>query len=170
MTTGAISQAFQRPNPIYWADLIVAGRASLVPPPPASQLTLAAIRRAISTAYYAAFHALTASNADALIGPAHGPLTVDAWIRVYRGLGHNNAKYQLQNNRSNLPADAKIFADLFRDLQNERHNADYNPLAIFTIQAANTWLDKAEAAITDFLQLSRSERSAIAILTLTRTR
>ena len=70
---------------------------------------------------------------------------------------------------SSQPA-PQIFADLFCDLQNERHNAGYNPQASFTAQTAATWLNKAEAAITGFLQTSRSERAAIAILTLVRTR
>ncbi len=148
----------------------MAGKRMLVSQPPVRQPTSADIRRAISTAYYAAFHALTTSNADALIGPAHDPLAIDTWIRIYRGLSHKYAKAQLQNNRSSLPVDAQIFADLFRDLQNERHNADYNPLAVFTIQTATTWLNKAEVAITDFLQLGRNDRAAIAIFTLTRTR
>ena len=43
-------------------------------------------------------------------------------------------------------------------------------LATFTIQAATSWLDTAEAAITGFLQTSQSERVAVAILTLTRSR
>ncbi|MYC37857.1 MAG: hypothetical protein F4X66_13240 [Chloroflexi bacterium] len=170
MTTGATQPAFQPPAPINWAELIAVGRGTLIPQPPAAQPTTGAIRRAISTAYYAAFHALAASNADALIGPAHDQLTAEAWFRIYRGLDHNHAKSQLQQNRAYLPADAQVFADLFRDLQNERHNADYNPRASPTARTAATWLNKAEAAIVDFLQVSRSERAAIAILTLTRTR
>ena len=74
MTTSA-QPAFQSPEPISWTELIAAGRATLIPLPPATQPTQAAIRRAISTAYYAAFHALTTSNADALIGPVHDQLT-----------------------------------------------------------------------------------------------
>ena len=157
-------------TPIDWVDLIAAGRAMVIPQPPATQPTPAAIRRAISTAYYASFHALTASNADVLIGPVQNQLTADAWIRIYRGLNHNHVKTQLRQNRSNFSADSKIFADLFWDLQNERHNADYNPRATFTAQTATTWLNKTEAAITDFLQTSRSERVSIAILTLIRSR
>ena len=138
MTTGATQQAFQHPTPINWTDLIAAGRATLIPQPPAIQPAPGAVRRAISTAYYAAFHALTASNANVLIGPAHDQLTANAWMRTYRGLNHNHAKAQLQYNRDSLSGDAQIFADLFRDLQNERHNADYNPQAIFTVQTATT--------------------------------
>ena len=85
MTTSA-QPVFQFPEPISWTDLIAAGRATLIPQPPATQPTQAAIRRAISAAYYAAFHALTTSNADALIGPVHDQLTADLWIRTYRSL------------------------------------------------------------------------------------
>ena len=166
MTTSGV----QPPEPINWTELIAVGRAALVPQPPATQPAPAAIRRAISTAYYAIFHALAANNADVLIGPAHNQLTTDAWIRIYRGLNHNHARSQLQQNRANLSASVQTFSDLFRDLQNERHNADYNPEATFTIQAATTWLNEVETTITDFLQTSRNERAAIAILTLIRSR
>ena len=157
-------------TPVSWTELIDAGRATLVPQPPATQPGPAVIRRAISTAYYAAFHALTASNADALIGTANDPLTAAAWIRIYRGLNHNYARSQLQQNLAGLSPDARTFADLFCDLQDERHSADYNPQATFTTQKAATWLNQAEAAISDFLSTSRSERAAIAILTLVRPR
>ena len=95
MTTSA-QPAFQSPEPISWTDLIAAGRATLIPQPAATQPTQAAIRRAISTAYYAAFHALTTSNADALIGPVHDQLTADAWTQIYRSLNHGQAKSQLE--------------------------------------------------------------------------
>ena len=160
------TSASQPLAPINWTDLIAVGRATLISQPPATQPSPAAIRRAISAAYYA----LTDNNADVLIGPAGNQLTAEAWIRIYRGLNHNHAKSQLQQNRTKLSADAQAFADLFCDLQNERHNADNNPRATFTAQTATTWLSKAEAAITDFLQTSRSERAPIAILALIRTR
>ena len=173
MTT-SVQPAFQPPEPISWTDLIAAGRASLIPQPAATQPTQAAIRRAISTAYYSAFHALTTSNADALIGPAHDQLTADSWIRIYRSLNHGQAKSQLgpevKRNQPRVSADTLNFADIFCKLQDERHSADYNPRATFTIQAATSWLDRVEAAITDFLMTSQSERAAVAVLTLTRSR
>ena len=55
MTTSA-QPAFQPPEPTSWTDLIAAGRASLIPQPAATRPTQAAIRRAISTAYYEVFH------------------------------------------------------------------------------------------------------------------
>ena len=170
MTAGVAQPPFQSPMPISWSELIAAGRANLVPQPPATQPAPAAIRRAISTAYYAAFHALTASNADVLAGSVYDPLTANAWIRIYRGLNHNQARAQLQQNRASFSANVQVFADLLRDLQNERHNADYNPQATFTAQTAATWLNKADIVIPNFLQASQSERAAVAIFTLVRTR
>ena len=170
MTTAAPRPPFQPPTPINWRELIAVGQANLAPQPPANRPAPESIRRAISAAYYAAFHALTASNADALVGTAIDQLTADAWIRIYRGLSHNQARSQLQQNRASFSPSVQIFADLFRDLQNERHNADYNPRPTFTAQTAATWLNKAEAAITDYLQVPQPERAAVAILTLVRTR
>ena len=63
MTTSA-QPAFQPPGPISWTDLIAAGRASLIPQPAATQPTQAAIRRAISTAYYPVFHLCSLSRPD----------------------------------------------------------------------------------------------------------
>ncbi len=170
MTTGVAQPPFQPPTPISWSELIAAGRVNLVPRPPTTQPAPAAIRRAISTAYYAVFHALAASNADVLAGPVYDSLTAEAWVRIYRGLNHNQARSQLQQNRSRFSANVQVFADLLRDLQNERHNADYNPLKIFTAQTAATWLNKADIVIANFLQASLSERVAVAIFTLVRTR
>ena len=116
------------------------------------------------------FHALAASNADALIGPAHDELTSRAWIRIYRGLNHSYAKSQFQQNRAILSPDAQTFANLLCRIQDERHNADYNPEETFTAQETASLLNNAEAAITNFLQTAPSERAAIAILTLVRTR
>ena len=93
MTTGA-AQPPQPPEPISWTDLIAAGRRALTPEPPATHPTQAAVRRAVSDAYYAAFHALAASNADTLIGVAQDQLTTGAWVRVYRGLDHGRARAQ----------------------------------------------------------------------------
>ena len=162
--------AAQPPEPIDWRDLIATGRVTLIPQQPGTQPGTAALRRAVSTAYYAMFHALAASNADALMGTPNDELTTDARVQIYRGLNRNQARAQLQQNQARISANAQAFAKVFSELQGERHNADYNPLAPFNARAATSWLNKAETAITDFLQTSESEGAAIAILTLIRTR
>ena len=157
-------------TPVSWTQLIGAGRSSLIPQPPDTQPSQAAIRRAISTAYYAAFHFLTASNADTLAGSGAGQLSTAAWTRVYRGLDHGYARAQLLQNRSLLSTHSRIFADIFCQLQDERVQADYNPGVRFTAESARVWLDKVEAAANDLLQTTQEERAAMAILTLIRTR
>ena len=157
-------------SPVSWAELIATGRAALVPQPPDIQPSQAAIRRAISTAYYAAFHALTASNADILAGTGTGQLPTEAWMRAYRGLNHGYARAQLLQNRIFFSTNSRIFADIFCQLQDERVQADYNPGVSFTPESARIWLDKVEAAASDLLQTTQEERAAMAILTLVRPR
>lgn len=165
-------------SPLDWTDLVAAGRATLVPQPPDTQPSQAAIRRAISTAYYAAFHALAGSNAEVLAsatrgptpGGTGGPLQEAVWMRAYRGLNHGYARAQLLQHRTLLPTDTRLFADIFCKLQDERTQADYNPAATFTLELAQTWLDNVETAAADFLQAPPEERAAVAVLTLIRAR
>jgi hypothetical protein len=90
------------------------------------------VKRATSATYYAAFHFLAAVCADTLIGRKHR--NSDAWLRVYRSLDHSKAKQEfrryLQILRDETLIDAKVlfeFALLFVELQDLRHQADYDP-------------------------------------------
>ena len=154
-----------------WSGAIIAtGRGALLLQPPAIQPSQAAIRRAISTGYYAAFHALTASNADVRASTGTGRLPTKAWMRVYRGLNHGYARAQLLQNRSFFSTNGRISAHIFRQLQDERLQADYNPGVSFTPESARIWLDKVAAAASDLLQTTQEERAAMAVLTLVRPR
>ncbi|MYC32883.1 MAG: hypothetical protein F4X64_06865 [Chloroflexi bacterium] len=46
------------------------------------------LRRAISSVYYALFHAIAQSNADTLVGDAPLVRDPDAWRQAYRALDH----------------------------------------------------------------------------------
>ena len=158
------------PNAINWYNLINAGRSLLNPQRDGNPPTDEHIRRAISSAYYALFHALAASNADVLIGPPQDRKTAEAWTRVYRSLNHGPAKQVLRRHRQEFSLGSQIFADTFSDLQNQRHSADYDPNAVFTVNQPTIWLAEAEVAIIDYLQVDRSELAYIAALTLIRGR
>ena len=158
------------PTAIDWENLISAGRDLLPPRTNGAPPTGEHIRRAISNAYYAMFHALAHSNADALVGAPRDAVTAATWLRVYRGLDHGTARRELQRHRRELSPEARAFADAFQDLQNRRHSADYNPGATFTVQQASVWLTEAQAAISDYLQTDRSERAYVAAVTLIRPR
>ena len=164
------ASAHLTPNAIGWENLINTGRDLLNPQRTGQPPTDEHIRRAISSAYYALFHALAASNADALIGAPQDRITAAAWSRVYRGLDHGTARRELQRHRQEFSAGAEIFADTFQDLQNRRHSADYNHNAVFTINQPTIWLAEAEVAVIDYLQVDRNERAYIAAVTLIRPR
>ena len=157
-------------NAIDWQHLINAGHDLLNPHWTGTQPTDEHIRRAISNAYYALFHALAASNAETLVGTPYGTVTTAAWSRVYRGLDHGLARRELQRHRHEFSAECQKFVDTFGDLQNLRHSADYDHNAVFTAQEGSVALAEAEAAINDYIQADRNERTYIATVTLIRPR
>ena len=124
MTTGSQSSPVQVHMPLDWQDLIDSARRSLTPP---SAATRAAAHRAISTAYYAAYHALCKSNAEMIVGQPANQLSVDAWMRVYRGSSHRQATGNLERYRISLSPDGEAFAVTLGGLYNARIRADYNP-------------------------------------------
>ena len=151
-------------EPIDWRNLIQAGEDALKPQRDSGP-TNEHIRRAVSNAYYAMFHALAASNAEVLIGSPHDDLTAAAWIRVYRGVDHNRAKREFENHKDELSVEGENFGSVFTALQKRRHSADYDPDATFNIQDTSLWLAIATYACEEYLKAEWSERSCIAALT-----
>jgi len=153
-----------------WQELLSASRALILPAFSGAQPSQESLRRAISTAYYAMFHALAASNADCIIGPPRNAITEHAWRRVYRGLEHRAARTLLRNDQSLFSAQTRHFANIFGQLQDVRHIADYDPGQMFTRAQADAWISRAEAAITDFMRIGIEERTAVAVQSLIRHR
>ena len=110
------------------------------------------LRRAVSTAYYAVFHCLAATVADALMGKGRS----DAWHQTYRALEHGSARRACKNKEAlaGFPSGIQSFAETFSDLQRARHQADYaldgrydklDVLAdIEAAEAAIGWLEAAD--------------------------
>ncbi len=149
-----------------WQDLIATSRLLTAVPHPDTQPLQDSLRRAVSTAYYAMFHALASSNADCLVGTPHDPLTEHVWFRIYRGLNHSAAKRNLLQNRSLFSLQVQQFADVFAQLQDQRHRSDYDPNTTFTLIQTLDWINLAEAAIESFMQTSADERKMVAIQSL----
>lgn len=84
-------------------------------------------RRAVSTAYYAAFHALMRTCADALL-PDQGRDTAE-YERVYRALDHGSMKNAFQATGSPLRQSKHLsrIGELIVPLQSARMQADYAP-------------------------------------------
>ena len=166
MTTPGSSSSI----PINWRNLIQAGRDLLDPQSAGNVPSDEHVRRAISNAYYAMFHALAERNAAVLVGPPIDPTAAAAWSRIYRGMDHGTARRELQRHRQEFSPPARHFADRFKVMLEFRHSADYDHAAGFTAQEANIYINQTEAAILNFLQVPGSEQAYIATLTLIRPR
>ena len=119
--------------------------------PPPSQ---ADMRRAISTAYYALFHTLAASNAELIAGQPQSNISSYAWERVYRRLDHGRAQSNLRAALNLLSQSGANFARTFIELQRRRQEADYNPSTQVVHSDAINIIAQAQTAIRDFAQLT----------------
>jgi len=128
------------------------------------------LRRAVSTAYYALFDRLARECADALVGTGQARGTT-TWVQVYRALEHGFAKNGcIQARNLALPTTITAFADAFVALQEQRHRADYDPVARFSRVDAIDLIDRAETALHELRSATRAERRDFAVLILLRRR
>ena len=86
MTTGQL----QQPSPLDPTALIDSADHAVNNAPPIGP-SREAIHRAISTTYYAVFHAISAVNADARHGVPTNRSTAQAWTNTYRQMRHGFA-------------------------------------------------------------------------------
>ena len=149
-----------------WQDLIATSRLLTATLHPNTQPLQDSLRRAVSTAYYAMFHALASSNADCLVDTPHDPLTEHAWSRAYRGLNHSTARRNLLQDSGLFSPQIRRFADAFSQLQEQRHLADYDQSRIFSLDETIGWINFAEAAIEGFMQTDADERKMGAVQSL----
>lgn len=132
----------------------------------------ARLRRGISAVYYALFHALSYSNADALVGSSPDIRQSAEWARTYRALDHRFAKdrFNATTAMGEIPNKMQDFGNTFVALQNQRHDADYNPHAVFQRSETVRTIDRAEAAIDDLVTTDLRARRAPATYVLFRPR
>ena len=130
------------------------------------------LRRAVSTAYYAVFHALCRSNAETLIGTTTTAQSTDPWVHAYRALDHGSAKELLGKYRlkSNIHTDIRAFATAFANFQEQRHDADYDPRKVFTRPEVARLIDRMETAVSAFWNAPPSDHRELAAYLLLSTR
>jgi hypothetical protein len=128
------------------------------------------LKRAVSTAYYALFEALARECADSLVGTGRARGT-STWGQVYRALEHGFAKNACSQAKNlSLPASIVASADTFTALQEQRHQADYDPTARFSRADVIDLINSAETAIRSLRSATRVERRDFAVLVLLRRR
>ena len=155
-----------------WRNLIDAAReqAGQTQNQPPGRPRQEPLKRAVSAAYYAMFHALCRSNADTLVGADNDPLARVAWTRIYRALDHRQAKDRLRRAQRDMPTQAGRFAITFGTVQEQRHAADYNPHSRFSRDEVVNLLDAAEEATQEYMRVPRNARRAVAALVLLQER
>lgn len=128
------------------------------------------LRRAVSDCYYALFHALALHTADTLVGASKR--NSEAWRRIYRGLGHGHAKGQFNDPKVKAidPRIARI-GSAFVQLQQARHQADYDPLPqLHRRSDVVPLIAMAEAAFVDLDSLDLDLSRELAAILLIQTR
>ena len=124
------------------------------------------LKRGVSNAYYAMFHALAKECADAVAGSGAN-CRPDAWLKAYRSLSHSVAKTSSeQAKKLNFPNDFVLFAEFFAVMQQHRHDADYNPHVNYAHADVVTMIDDVEIAIARLRGASRLEQRAFVVLVL----
>lgn len=134
------------------------------------------LRRAVSNAYYALFHAVCTAAADQFVGQAKqaDPL----YGLVYRSIEHRPlrqlcedigkptlpARYQPYLSGRALGLGIELFSLVVVELQAKRHAADYDPMVRFTVHDARTAIRMARRALTVFEIPKRGRRMFLMLL------
>ena len=124
------------------------------------------LKRAMSTAYYAMFHALCRNCADSLVGPEGTPdRSRRAWNQAYRAVEHGETKSRCRDKgvMDAFPQSIRYFARHFVRVQELRHEADYDPAISFTPQEVIRVIDETEAMIDKLMNSELRDRKAFAV-------
>jgi uncharacterized protein (UPF0332 family) len=125
----------------------------------------AAKRRAVSTAYYAAFHALMRVCADALL-PDQRRETAE-YERVYRALDHGSMKNAFKTGESPLQKNKHLgrIGELIVPLQSARMQADYAPpkADFYEADEARDFVAQARKIVSGLDALSAEAKLTLAV-------
>ncbi|MGE0626990.1 MAG: hypothetical protein AB7O43_04140 [Hyphomicrobiaceae bacterium] len=122
----------------------------------------AKLRRACSTTYYALFHTLCSTCANTMI---KNKTTRRAWVQAYRCINHGTAKHKcLKKTMMNqFPNDIQDFANMFVQMQEKRHRADYDPTGLYYKSAVEADIEAVETVIDAFLKCDKRHQRAFVI-------
>jgi uncharacterized protein (UPF0332 family) len=130
------------------------------------------LRRAASTTYYALFHCIARCCADLMIGTGGADRSPEAWNQVYRSLDHTAAKKACQNQQKIglFPTAIQDFANMFTNMQEKRHLADYSPTETFYRSAVKQDILDATDVMRRFKAAPIKDRRAFAAFVLFKQR
>jgi hypothetical protein len=138
--------------------LVLAGHLARLEPGRPKQVSL---RRAVSTAYYAVFHALAALCAEELVGWSR---PWEHFAPIYRSLEHAAAKKLFHRNGATYGREGAVIGNTFILLQERRHTADYDPLPFpFGRSETLELIEQARQAIQTIRALPSERRMLLAV-------
>lgn len=131
-----------------------------------------ALRRAVSTVYYALFHTLSKTGADLLVGKTKSFRSEPAWGQVYRGLEHGLARKACEKEATmkKFPQSIRKFGGVFVEMQKARNKADYNPHSKFSKSVVENQIARAQEAIKGFGKIDLKDQKAFCVHVLFRMR
>ena len=130
----------------------------------------ASMRRAVSTAYYAVFHALCYVCADGLVCWSAKPELLEP---IYRSVDHGTARRILTGEAARRISPALLrLGDVFANLQKQRHGADYLPPRIVLNGRGETLalIAQAREAVELIETLDSDARRTLAVLLIAKPR
>ena len=132
----------------------------------------AQLARAVSTAYYALFHALANCCADSLAGASPASGSRRAWRQTYTSLEHRLTRNRCENRDviRRFPEDIQLFAESFAFLQRQREVADYEPNAVHSRYLVANLVYEARQAVRRLENADARDRRAFALYVLLRLR
>lgn len=131
----------------------------------------ASLRRAISTAYYAIFHLLIFESTKTIVpDKATGYLAARAFNHgemkeVSRAFG-KGVPPKLGTILGVVSPDLRRIADAFVNLQEGRHQADYDTAKRFTRAEATTFVQQAQFIFTTFKTIRKTREARVYLLAL----
>jgi hypothetical protein len=163
-------------------DHLLEQAEKLIGPPPAGPPRQVDLRRAISSAYYAVFHAVLKAAADLYVGATNR--TDYRYVLVYRSVDHRDlrdlcAKMKESNFSAKLAQyippsgfdeETRTFSKLLLELQGKRLDADYNPAIRLRTADARLAITIARDAISRLGNADPSSREAFLTLLLFKVR
>ena len=148
-----------------WRDLIAIAQALArgAVQPRIGRPRQAELRRALSTIYYAAFHAFASNNANTLIGTGPQARNDPSWELTYRAMDHRTARSRCEHqSMSRFPLEIRQIGTLFARLQARRNRADYAPQTQYRRSEVLQLATETESAIEAFEATNPSQRRSFA--------
>ena len=125
----------------------------------------AGLTLAVDCCYFAMYHALCRSNAQALVGRSRR-LNPKDWLRVYMGMDEDTIADRFRQHRPWASDAVEDFGACFAIIQEHRDRAMERAFTTFFPSEAATLVDRAESAILGLTAISAEERRSLALTLL----